>query len=165
MVEVRVQFPPDSLKCFLFLSMVLGYFLFFLAIVYEFIYINEDFLFILSFFIFFINVVNVVSEFLYSELTIRRNQLTDLLKFNVSLNKHVVNFNYEIFDFFHNFDLEVDFNKILFLTVNVSEELSGLNNESIAAYDYDALELALVEDEDLVSTELCLLDLVNVIEE
>jgi hypothetical protein len=57
--------------------------------------------------------------------------------------------------------LEVDFNKILFLTVNVSEELSGLNNESIAAYDYDALELALVEDEDLVSTELCLLDLVN----
>ncbi|MEM4364168.1 MAG: hypothetical protein QXS90_02720 [Candidatus Diapherotrites archaeon] len=81
------------------------------------------------------------------------------------MSKHVVNFNYEIFDFFHNFDLEVDFNKMLFLTVNVSEELSGLDNESISVCDYDTLELALIEDEDLVSTELCLLDLVNVIEE
>jgi hypothetical protein len=143
--------------------MVLGYFLFFLAVIYEFIYINEDFLFIISFFIFFINVVNIVSKFLYSELTIRRNQLTDLLKFNVLLNKHVVSFNYEVFDFFHNFDLETDFNKVLLFIINVSEELSGLNNKIIPfTSNQEVMELVLADDEDLISTELCLLELIDV---
>lgn len=146
--------------------MALGYSLFFLAVVYEFLYIDEDFLFIISFFIFFVNVVNITSEFLYTELTVRRNQLADILKFNVLLNKYTVNFNYEIFDFFHNFDLEVDFNKILFVTTNANQDLNELSiDNTLLNVDDDVIELLLAEDEDLINAELNLLELADEVEE
>lgn len=113
--------------------------LLFLAVVYEFVYINEDFLFLISFVIFFYNVVNLVSGLLYAELSNRRVFLNELNKFNLNLRKQILNLNLNLFNFFIKQDLENNLSVILFSLTNslkLVDNVQLLQKNNFSAFDF-----------------------------
>jgi hypothetical protein len=111
----------------------------FLAIIYEFVYINEDFLFIISFSIFFYNVINAVSGLLYVELSNRRQFLNELNKFNLNLKKQTLNLNLQFFNFLVKQDLE---SNILFIlnsltnSVKLVTSVQLINKVDLNAFNF-----------------------------
>jgi hypothetical protein len=130
------------------------YLLFFLALVYEFVYINEDLLFIISFVIFFVNIVNAVSEFLSNELNARRAQLAELVRFNVLLNKYVLSSNSAIFDFLDSQDLEKEVGQALYFSNNSSNDFLELDSINFDVDYVENLGFLVSETEELTDVEV-----------
>ncbi len=143
MVKMWVRVPPETFDfiCNLnpFSMLQLTLIISFLAIIYEFVYINEDFLFIISFSIFFYNVINAVSGLLYVELSNRRQFLNELNKFNLNLKKQTLNLNLQFFNFLVKQDLE---SNILFIlnsltnSVKLVTSVQLINKVDLNAFNF-----------------------------
>jgi len=108
--------------------------LFFFALIFEYFYINEDILFIISFAIFFYNVVSVTAGFLTVELESRKTTITELIKLNISLNKSILVLNLFLFDFLSAQDFEKDLSLLSFVssnTVNFSRIADAAGNDDL----------------------------------
>jgi len=82
-------------------------FLFFVVLPYEYIGINEDFLFLISFLIFFYNLVNSVSGLLYAELESRRNFIRSLIELSLDFRRTQLVRLHATLDYLRSQDLEL----------------------------------------------------------
>lgn len=155
MVVMRVQFPPDPFFGFnqTFKHMFWLYIFLFLCVIYEYFTINEDFLFLISFLIFFVNVVSAISDFTANELINRQTQLKLLLNFNISLNKFVLYLNNLTLNFLNDFDLEQEFVKVSLYAITVLEDSVGIENVVVEAAK-DTTEYEILNFDEEVSEEL-----------
>jgi hypothetical protein len=129
------------------------YIFLFLCVIYEYFTINEDFLFLISFLIFFVNVVSAISDFTANELINRQTQLKLLLNFNISLNKFVLYLNNLTLNFLNDFDLEQEFVKVSLYAITVLEDSVGIENVVVEAAK-DTTEYEILNFDEEVSEEL-----------
>lgn len=108
MVEMLVQPQPDPCvhSTFNMTRYFFILFFFFVIIPYEFLGINEDFLFLISFSIFFYNLVNILSGYIQSELDSRRSYLRNLFEILLDFNGFQLSKLHSFFDYIRFQDLE-----------------------------------------------------------
>lgn len=140
--------PPGTISIFS-MRWLLVLFLFFIVLPYEYIGINEDFLFLISFAIFFYNLVNAISSLLYAELESRRNFIRSLIELSMDFRRSQLLRLLATFEYLKSQDLEVGFLNsayLLFSQLNYrfywNEYLTGF---ILGSSNLDELEHAFVQ--------------------